>query len=342
MVKFRIGRKESRDGTDSHRKSSPWMWRITGLILAVVVFFMVGPEVKIDTTIHPMNLPENLDDYLKTSENRFSDIIPGTEKTILWAGEQGAQTELGIVYVHGFSATRQETAPLCDVVARTLRANLFYTRLNGHGRTGEALAEANVNAWLNDAVEAFEIGRRIGRRVILVGTSTGGTALTWLVDWAAENGRADTIAALILISPNYGVADPTAVVLTLPWGGQIAELFVGKERHWEAENELQEKFWTNRYPTRGLLPMMGLVNLVNGIDLSGITSPVQVFYSPEDQVVSVAKIEQAFAAFGSSRKQLVPVTDTTSESRHVLAGDILSPGTTIPIAEKILRFISLQ
>ncbi|MDD4273595.1 MAG: hypothetical protein PHG14_07705 [Desulfobacter postgatei] len=38
------------------------------------------------------------------------------------------------VYIHGFSATRKETAPLSDLVAKTLNANLFYTRLSGHGR----------------------------------------------------------------------------------------------------------------------------------------------------------------------------------------------------------------
>ncbi len=306
---------------------------------------MAGPEVEIDTTIHSLNLPENpdgnLDDYLTSSEARFDDLIPGTEKTIIWAGEKGVQTDLSLVYVHGFSATRQETAPLCDVVARQLHANLYYTRLTGHGRTGEAMAQASVNDWLNDTVEAFEIGRRIGRRVVLVGTSTGGTALTWLAERASANGQAGSIAALVLISPNYGVADPSAVVLTLPWGRQISEMIIGRQRYWEAENERQDKYWTNRYPTRALLPMMGLVKLVKGIDLSRITLPVQVFYCTEDQVVSAANIETAFAAFGSTQKQLVPVTDAESENRHVLAGDILSPGTTRPMADKIVRFISL-
>lgn len=67
---------------------------------------------------------------------------------------------LNLVYLHGISATRQETAALAEIVAKRLEANLFYTRLTGHGRTGEALLDGSVRAWFNDTVEAFDIGQR--------------------------------------------------------------------------------------------------------------------------------------------------------------------------------------
>ena len=57
------------------------------------------------------------------------------------------------------------------------------------------MSEGRVNAWLNGTVEAFEIGTRLGRKVIMLGVSTGGTAVTWL----ATLPTTPELAACILI-----------------------------------------------------------------------------------------------------------------------------------------------
>jgi len=117
-----------------------------GPLALLIVGFLSGPRVAIDTTLQPVTLPADLDQYLTAAEARFSDITPGTEKTIVWAGEVGRRTPLSIVYLHGFSATRQETVPLPAQVAARLQANLFATRFTGHGRSGAAMLEGSVNA----------------------------------------------------------------------------------------------------------------------------------------------------------------------------------------------------
>ncbi|KZL20096.1 hypothetical protein PsAD2_01582 [Pseudovibrio axinellae] len=61
-----------------------------------------------------------------------------------------------------------------------MEANLYYTRLTGHDRTGEALAEATLYDRINDLAEAVEIGRQIGEKIIIVSTSTGATLSAWL------------------------------------------------------------------------------------------------------------------------------------------------------------------
>ncbi len=321
------------------KQSMSWRQVCLALLLGIVLLFLIGPCVDIDKTIRPVDLPENLDAFLVDREQRFDDLIPNTEKTIIWAGQPGAQTEYSLVYIHGFSATRQETAPLSNLIAQKLKANLFYTRLAGHGRTGNALAEASVNNWLNDTIEAFEIGKRIGKKVIMIGTSTGGTSVTWLAGQAGKNTGFDSLSACILISPNFKPADPSAVILTWPWGRQMAELVIGEERSWKATNPDHGRYWTNQYPTKALLPMMGLVKMVRQQDLSLIKTPCLVIYSPLDQVVDPQATETAFAAVGSERKTLVPVTTSQDPSHHVLAGNILSPGSTVPLADMIYKFI---
>ncbi len=311
------------------------MGYLIAFILVATIVFWVGPRVKIDTTLRPLTLPPDLDKYLAESEGRFDDIVPDTEKTIMWAGQPGQKTAVSIIYLHGFSATRQETAPLSDNLAAELGANLFYTRFTGHGRTGQAMAEATVNDWLIDTVEALEIGRRIGEKVIVIGVSTGATAATWL---AAQPNLADVLA-FVLISPNYAPHDRSASILTWPWGEKIATTFIGPYRDWEASNEGHGRFWTLHYPTKALLPMMGLVKLVSRIDLSRITRPVLIIYSPQDEVVNPERATAAFAQMSRADKQIIATNRAVGENNHVLAGDITAPDKTDEIMEMILAFV---
>ncbi len=113
--------------------------------LAGLVVFVSGPRIDQNEALRPLQLPENLEQYLSQSESRYPDIIPGTEKALVWADAPGQQTEFAIVFLHGFSASRQEIAPIPQTLAQQLRANLFLTRFTGHGRGSEAMAEGNVN-----------------------------------------------------------------------------------------------------------------------------------------------------------------------------------------------------
>lgn len=316
------------------------MFTFVGILLFLfflLIIFLSGPRVETDTTLNPITLPEDIDSYLQNSETAVGDVIPGTEKTIYWAEEPGVKTPLSVLYLHGFSATRQEAAPLAEIVADNLGANLFYTRFTGHGRTSEAMAECTVNAYVNDINEAIEIGTRIGERVLVIGLSTGGTAATWL----AMQPMAEHVEAFILISPNFGLVDKRSTLLTLPWGGHMAELVKGPEYSWEPRNDLHARYWTCRFPTRALLPMMGFVKLTRELPLEEIRKAMLVIYSPGDQIVASGAIEKTFERIGSSKKRLIGITDTDAPQGHVLAGDILAPGSTGKVADIILEFVKL-
>ncbi|WP_321495443.1 alpha/beta fold hydrolase [uncultured Desulfobacter sp.] len=311
-------------------------WALGGIVFFIsAVVFLSGPRVEIDTRIHPVSLPQDLDRFLVGSESRFDDIVPGTEKIIFWARGKGIRTPFSVIYLHGFSASRKETAPLADIVAQKLCANVFYTRFTGHGRTSQAMLDGSVNAWLNDGAQALTIGQRIGEKIVVIGTSTGGTIAAWL----ATQPAAGNVAAFILISPNFGPANRMAKILLLPWGGNIAELLIGRERAFKPDNPGHEKYWTCRYPTRALLPMMGVVRLAASADLSRIKAPVLVIYSPSDRVVDSALTETAFKKIGAARKLLVPYTGSSDPDQHVLAGDILSPASTQVLGTIISDFI---
>lgn len=316
------------------------MKRILILVFAFItvgaVVFFSGPQVTLESQTETVQLPDDLERYLAESEARYADITPGAEKTIVWAHPNKRQTDMAIIYLHGYSATRQETAPLSDQLARQLGANLFYTRLSGHGRGGTAMSSASANDWLQDSHEALQIGQRLGKRVLVIGTSTGATLAAWL----ALQGENPQILAYILVSPNFAPKNTAARILTWPWAKHFVPLLLGPEHQWQPHNAQQARYWTHRYPVQALLPMMALVNYVREQPLEKIRTPVLTIYSPDDQVVSPTAIEAAFARIGSVHKQLLPLKDTQDTSHHVLAGDILSPNDTPRVEAAILAFLS--
>ncbi len=283
------------------------------------------------------SLPDDLDAWLAASESDVPDLRPEAAKTIVWATEGVRErTALAVVYIHGFSADRHEVEPLPRMVAERLGANLFYTRLSGHGRDGAALARATAADWLHDTDEALEIGSRLGGRVVLMGTSTGGSLAVWA---AAQPRWRSALAALVLVSPNFGLRHPLAPLLTWPGGRLVARMLVGRERRFEPENERQARHWTTCYPSSALLPLMALVHDVRALPFETVTVPVFVAYSEQDQVVDPRATRAALARFGSSEVSLHVVEGDGDPSHHVLAGDILSPSTTRPLARQILTFL---
>ena len=285
------------------------------------------------------DLPERLvalDDYLRRSESQIAGIRPGCEKIIVWHDDLRQQRDLAIVYFHGFSASRMETWPLCNRLAESVGANLFYTRLTGHGQEGHAMAQATAQDWQADGWEAIEIGRRLGRKVILVGLSTGGTLATWL---AAQPSVAPSLHSLILLSPNFMPKNPMAAAALWPPALRMAENFFGGWRCFTVQNPLQAQYWTVRYPLRAIATMMQMVHLAWRIDLKTIAVPVLMMLNPWDRVINVTLAAARFASFPSPRKKLVFFNKNRDLGRHVLAGEILSHGATDDALAVIERFL---
>lgn len=309
--------------------------RVAIVFAVMVILFLAGPRPAVNLELKPVDIPADLDQYLADSEAKYKDIVPGTEKTIIWANDLKTKTPVSIVYLHGYSATRQETAPLSDELAAELGANLFYTRLSGHGRSNAAMDEPSINDWLNDTNEAFEIGKRLGDKVIVIGASTGGTLATWL----AEQPNTDAVLAYVLLSPNYGPRDPTSEFLTLPWARQLIPLVFGQEYSWEPTSVEHGTYWTHSYPSRALVTMMGLVDFVRKSDLQSIQTPILIMYSPNDTVVNSDKTAERVEQIGSPIKQVEVILQSGDPDNHMLAGDILAPTSTQAIKDIILDFI---
>ena len=326
---------ENRPHGQSGRIHSPvWRAAFFGLVLALAVFFLgpvnqFGPDQPAARDAPPDST--QLDDWLNQQESLFTDIRPGLQRQIVWHGVSGERTPWAVVYVHGFTASRLETAPLAETVASKLGANLYHTRLTGHGRTSQAMGEATVQDWLADTVEAVSVGHRIGDRVLLIGVSTGATLGTWIGNRPEGHG----VAGYVFISPNYGPKDKKSEFINQPWGMTLALHLEGAMLGQPSEREVENLAWTQVYDTRALFPMMALVKRVRESDLSAFTSPLLMLYAEGDQVVDPEEIRLLFPRIGSERKTLEVVDYSEARGQHVLAGDVFAPLATGRMAQRI-------
>jgi pimeloyl-ACP methyl ester carboxylesterase len=274
--------------------------------------------------------------FLAAREAKFDNIRQDLQKEIVWVDPTSkARTPMAIVYVHGFSASKGEVRPMPDLVAADLGANLFYTRLAGHGQDGAAMGGASVNDWINDMAEALAIGRTIGERVTVVASSTGGSLATWA---AARPEFAGQIDAMVLISPNFRVLGTGAGLLAGPWGGQLAHLLIGPEQSIRTTNGLQSRFWTTTYPTAAIMPMAALVEMGRRSPVESISTPALFIFSDTDRVVDAKATRTVINRWGGPVRP-IEVVDADDPNNHVIAGDAYSPSTTGRLAQAVTDWL---
>ena len=285
--------------------------------------------------VQRVDASKDLDTYLRGREDSVVDVKPAARKRIIWRDSiRKTKTPLAIIYLHGFSATRAELSPVVEHLSDSLGANVFFTRLAAHGmNNGEAFATVSPQQWIDDAREALEIGRRLGNRVVVIGTSTGALLA---MELAMESHDSLAPAALVLASPNHEPADWRGRFVAGPFGPRLARLIGGTYHGFKPANPAQAELWTTRYRSEGVAALMDLVLYGQTIDVSRIHIPVLTLYTHKDDVVRVDLIRSRHAQFGSHLKQIVDVPEATN---HVLAGDAMGPRATDPVVNLITRFV---
>ena len=290
-----------------------------GVVVALGPVPRVGP---VDAAAIAAGVPAaaELPAWLAASEGRHPDVTPGAEKSIAWAGAVGQRTPTALVYLHGFSATRQELSPVIEDVGREVGANVFFTRYTGHGQPGARLASASATDWLADTVEAIAIGKRLGERVVVIGTSTGATLA---LDREAR-AHDPAVIGVVALSPNFGPKNSAAELVLWPWLAVVLPRVLG-DREWEPKNELQRRYWTTKYPTDAIGPMMAAVQDARTAPLEQFAVPVLVAWSAQDEVVDARLTEAAFARLPAALRERETAVCAPGDECHVLAGEALAP-----------------
>ena len=303
--------------------------RLLAVILVLIIIYFLGPHPS-----HPVyntSLTEvpsadtSLEKYIGQQESQHK-IKPNNEARIVWANDSRKQkTEYAIVYLHGFSASQEEGNPVHRNIAKQFGCNLYLSRLSQHGiDTTDALYNMTADNLWESAKQAYAIGKQLGKKVILMGTSTGGTLALQL---AAEYPE---IAGLILYSPNIAINDPNAWLLNNPWGLQIARL-VKKSDFNTAKNNSPEykQYWNYQYRLEATVQLQELLETaMNTSTFAKVKQPTLTlnYYKDEqhqDAVVKVAAMKEMMAGLGTpaDKKKMIAIPEA---GNHVLASPIQS------------------
>lgn len=280
------------------------------LLLLFVVLFFLGPRPKygmVDGTIAALEMPlDDLDSYVAQQEAAFTNIRPDNHSRIIWA-DSIRKTAYAVVYLHGFSASPMEGAPTHQEFAQRYGANLYLPRLAGHGlEDPEAFLDLTPGELIASAKQALAIGRLLGEKVIVMGTSTGCTLATYLAAEAPEY-----LDALIFYSPNFELADPTSAVLTWPWGLQISRLAMGDTHRSFTMPNGGNAYWTTRYRMEGVVMLKYLLQkTMTKSTFQRVTKPVFLGYyykneQEKDEVVSVEAMHEFWKQIQTPENQRV-------------------------------------
>lgn len=281
-----------------------------------------------------------MDKRIQSEENEISGIISGAEKKIIFNNPAEPVCEDYVVlYVHGFTACRQEVTPVAEQIAASLGANFYATRLKGHGLTAEELGKASPEDWMQDVEEAWQVASQLGRKVVILGTSTGAAIATWLAQQPLVQEQLDS---LVLLSPNYRPKHWAISTLLWPWARYWVPLFQKAEYGAPPESAEASKYWTAPYPFKLLFGVTALAAAVRSSDVSSIKVPTLFIYSDYDETVDSEVTDQVRRRWGSEVNMRISVDPVENSSNHVVTGNLCRPDTNDRIISQVLSFIRYQ
>ena len=320
---------------------------ILGIIILLLVTYFMGPRMpKTELNRQLPVISGNIAEYVAHLETADK-VRPGNEAKIIWANDSAhSQTEYVLLYLHGFSASRMEGFPVNEDFPKRYGCNAYLARLASHGLvTDNPLIDMTPYRLYESAKQALVIASQLGQKVIIMGTSTGGTlALQLAADFPKK------VYGLILYSPNVRIKQKASVLLSKPWGLQIARLnFGGNFRVSKDDpNSVAYKYWYNSYRVEGTVYLQQLLDetMKNEV-FEKIKCPIFMGYyykdeQHQDQTVEVKACLQMFEKVGTpaslKRAQAFPEAGT-----HVIACNLTSKSvgevanSTYGFAEEILK-----
>lgn len=327
------------------------------LIFLVVILaaYFLGPkpsraEFNLDLPSLPSGM-KNLEAYIRQNESGVA-IKPDNGSRIIWAADSVKQrTRHSLLYLHGFSASWMEGYPANAAFARYFGMNAYFPRLAAHGLvTEDPLIDMTPDNLWESAKEALMVASNLGEKVIIMGTSTGGSLALKL---AAE--FPEYVDGLILYSPNIRINNSMAFLLARPWGLQLArKASDGKYRISDDDPESELcRYWYCRYRLEGVVYLQQLVDeTMNKETYSRVSVPVFLgyYYLDKDNQDKTVKVDAMLKMFD---QLATPLEDKVEKAfpdagEHVIASELTSGAVdevireTVKFGEEVLELKRLR
>lgn len=278
-----------------------WTVGTTALLSVIVVLGPRPDHGELDGTLPVVTTDLiALEQEINQAEAANPYIKEDNEARIVWADSLKQKTPYSIVYLHGFGASQGEGAPVHTTLAKKYGFNLYLSRLKEQGiESDSAFKSMTAKNLLESAKEAVAVGKALGEKVIIMGTSTGGALGLYI---AAEN---PDIAGLVLYSPIIAPKDDKLYLFNRPWGMQLMKTMVGDDYVIEEREGLTRQYWSRIYYMEGYAALAGVVEETMVEEtFRKIECPVFLAYyykneQEQDDVVSVSAMRTMFNQLGT-------------------------------------------
>lgn len=308
---------------------------VIAILVAALVFlisaYFLGPrpqKVRYDDSwpIVP-DSPKEIETYILRAEGKLR-LKPDNQSRIVWYDPQKKdRTSAVMLYLHGFSASWFEAEPLHRNLCREFGMNLLLPRLQAHGLADpNPLLNLTPHALYRSALNALALAEKLGERVIVVGTSTGGSLGLMLAARFPEK-----VSALILLSPNIRINARFTGLLTGPWGLQLARLMTGSPFRDSGDRDpLSRKYWYSRYRIEGIVALQQfLQTAMNSATFNRVVCPVFLGYyyrdeAHQDNRVKVGAMLDMFRQLGTPER-LKSKESFPQAGVHVIGNEYLNP-----------------
>jgi pimeloyl-ACP methyl ester carboxylesterase len=278
--------------------------------------------------------PEALEESIAQDERQASPLKQGAQASIVWYNEEKKNvTPYSIVYLHGFKGSRGEGHPVHRHIAKTFGCNLYLSRLYGHGQIkAQKFDDLTPHKYIRSAKKALNIGRAIGDRVLIMGTSTGGLLGLYL---ASLSDYSPAIAGLILYSPLIHFYGMNSLLLEHGPSRSLLRLFAGSNYQLHTADSFNPdhgNIWYRSYHLNGALALGKTVQkIVSPALFRSVTCPVFLGYyyksrHSHDRVVSTSAIRRAAKQLGTPPSGLT-LKNFPEAGSHVICSSLLSYAT---------------
>lgn len=318
---------------------------ITFPIILVIAVYFVGPtppanKWSTDLPSVPQQ-PAELEQFVAANEAKHN-IKPDNEARIVWFDSTKSKTPYSVVYLHGFSASQEEGDPVHLDFAKKFGCNLYLSRMADHGiDTTEQLLYFSGDRFWESAKEALMIGKAIGEKVIVMSTSTGGTAALVLA-----GDFPDDVHALINLSPNIAVNNGTIWIANNPWGLQIARKVVGGD--YQVITDFEEpryQYWNAKYRLEAVSALQEMIeDKMNKSTFERVKCPSLTLYyykseTEQDPTVKVSAILEMNSQLGTPADMKVEKA-IPNAGAHVIGSKLTSKD--LPAVESAIDEFAIQ
>jgi len=303
---------------------------LMAIAILVAVGYMLGPRERTSDLAGaypevPTD-PLELETYIAHREDTVVGLKPDNEAKIVWLDSSTKhKTEYAFVYIHGFGASEKEGHPVHRELAQYFGANLFLPRLPEHGiHRDDAFKHLTAQDLADGAREAYAIGKALGDKVVIIGTSMGG-ALSLML--ASEK---DDIEAIVLYSPAIKDFGGRLDLFFNPWVKSLMENYYTEEGmvHIPREGDMA-KYWMAKQHVNGFTSLAVLLkSKMTPETFQQVTQPLFMGYYYEDEehqdfVVSVPAMLEMFESVNTPEHLKTKISFPGADN-HVISSEFTS------------------